>query len=108
MKCFNCGKAIKQHGVDSLSYRTLSYKRGRRVDCCYDCFAEIDPDQKIERLRIEVSQLREALAFYSLGKNYVTTSTGFNVQYDPESPAIEKDNGTLARDALGYGKKGEQ
>lgn len=51
--------------------------------------------------QLEIERLRKALAFYAEASNYVTTSTGFAAFYDPAMPAVEKDYGHLAREALG-------
>lgn len=45
-------------------------------------------------------EMLEALKFYGDERNHATTSTGFDVQYDPETPAVRADKGSRARAAL--------
>ena len=48
----------------------------------------------------ELAALREALKFYATPANWMTPSTGFALQYDPEPSPISKDSGQRARAAL--------
>lgn len=52
-----------------------------------------------------VEVLKGALAFYADPKNWVTPSTGFAVQYDPEPPPVQRDRGARAREALKVGPR---
>ncbi len=52
------------------------------------------------RLIAAAPEMVEALKFYAERKHHVTTSTGFAVQYEPETPMVKKDSGAKARLAL--------
>lgn len=50
---------------------------------------------------VAVDELRAALAFYADRQNWMSPSTGFAAQYDPEPSLVKADWGAIARRALG-------
>jgi hypothetical protein len=55
---------------------------------------------ELANLIAEKHRLRKALEFYANQMNYMTPSTGFAIQYDPEPSAVSLDSGHIAREAL--------
>lgn len=54
----------------------------------------------IQALEKENGELREVLKFYANKDNWLSPSSGFMAQYDPEPSLIQKDRGKKAKEAL--------
>lgn len=57
-------------------------------------------DRKLEEAEDRIVELETALAFYAKSENWISSSTGFALQYDPEPAPVQRDRGSLAMATL--------
>ena len=98
-------KMVEAFSLQRAQWGDATQERDRLAAENADLRAQVLGDAAIVRDRRELEQerdrLREALALYAEPKNWVTPSTGFAVQYDPEPSPVDADHGATARRALG-------
>ena len=60
----------------------------------------VDANEELIELRAQVDRLTTKLRFYAARENWMSPSTGFVAQYDPEPSPMERDRGECARRIL--------
>jgi hypothetical protein len=61
-------------------------------------------EDTIKHLEDMIRLLEAALEFYADSKNWQSPSSGFALQYDPQSPEVQRDRGRRALLALAKNK----
>jgi len=104
--CKYCGENVEPiPGADGVIIGKFQCPRMGR-DICRFCGRDSGGNEHtvtatpLHDLMTQNKQMREALRFYAKREHWLSSSSGFQAQYDPEKSPVDRDHGKRARELV--------